>query len=334
MMELIYLSGTGHNWQTARWFADAAERAGHEVRLTALEDFCPADQAAREQQPGAGASTADPWGLFYPVYGFSPPWLLLTRLLKLPRGRGRRVFLVNARGAIKAGRRILWGVGGLALWLPWLMLAMKGYRVRGLAAVDAPSNWITAHPGPSRAEAEYMLNRSRPEIEALAADILAGRAHYQKKVFAGLPFDLLMLPVSLVYLPLGRIALAKMFVAGPTCDRCGLCARSCPARAVTLRPDPCWSRRCLSCYRCLNACPRRAIYPSHLSFLLAVAGGVGAFHLAGGGGPGWLAALAASAVAPPVLYPLLRPLARRFNLGPWTSLTLHWRGYRWWDKKP
>lgn len=330
MTELIYLSGTGHNWQAARWFEEYCAQAGRPVRVTALEDFSPAAPEREAETDGSPAL----WGLFYPVYGFSPPWLLLTRLLKFPPGGGRPVFLVNVRGAVKAGRFILWGVSGLALWLPWLLLTLKGYRVRGAAALEAPSNWITAHPGADRETAEYMLTRSRPQIEALAADLTGGRRHWQGKIFAGLPFDLLMLPLSLAYLPLGRITLAKMFVAGPSCNRCGRCAEACPARAVTLRPDPYWSRNCLSCYRCLNACPQKAIYPSHLPLLVGLAAAVAAFHLAGGGWAGGLAALAVSLAAVPALYPLIRPLARRFNLGPWTSLTLHWRGYRWWDRKP
>lgn len=42
------------------------------------------------------------------------------------------------------------------------------------------------------------------------------------------------------------------------CTRCGTCARTCPARAITLSPYPTIDRKCIWCYQCERICPQQA----------------------------------------------------------------------------
>jgi uncharacterized protein (DUF362 family) len=44
------------------------------------------------------------------------------------------------------------------------------------------------------------------------------------------------------------------------CIKCGLCARKCPAKAITLKPYPVINRKkCIRCFCCLEVCPQEAL---------------------------------------------------------------------------
>jgi Pyruvate/2-oxoacid:ferredoxin oxidoreductase delta subunit len=86
------------------------------------------------------------------------------------------------------------------------------------------------------------------------------------------------LPISVAYLLIGRLFLAKLFFASDRCTGCGLCAEHCPNSAIEMRGSgkdarPYWTFRCESCMRCMNTCPVQAVEASHLlavgTYLLA-----------------------------------------------------------------
>ena len=44
------------------------------------------------------------------------------------------------------------------------------------------------------------------------------------------------------------------------CNGCGLCAKYCPASAISLQNGkPVWKDQYYQCMRCINACPQQAI---------------------------------------------------------------------------
>jgi len=64
--------------------------------------------------------------------------------------------------------------------------------------------------------------------------------------------------------------LAVMFKEKPIvvdekkCIRCGLCARKCPAKAITLKPFPTIDRKkCIRCFCCIEICPQDALSLKH-----------------------------------------------------------------------
>jgi Pyruvate/2-oxoacid:ferredoxin oxidoreductase delta subunit len=91
--------------------------------------------------------------------------------------------------------------------------------------------------------------------------VLDGRTLYRG--WLSLAFGLVLAPVSLGYLLVGRPLLGKLFIADERCTSCGICAKTCPFGAIrmlgTSKARPYWTWDCESCMRCMNVCPESAI---------------------------------------------------------------------------
>jgi len=282
-LTLFFMSGTGNSLRVAKWMAEAAAEGLRQERGAAAR-LVPYNQAGPDSFPAGGERPL--LGLVFPTHAFTAPWPMILLCLRLPRGRGAHAFVAATRAGTKFGRLFLPGFEGTACYLLALLLALKGYRVRGVKAVDMPSNWIAAHPGFSPRSARAIIERARPRALGFIGAILDGRRRFGVASFICLVLGLALLPVSLGYLLIGRFFLAKLFFASSRCDGCGLCARSCAARAVRMwgrrRPRPYWSFSCESCMRCMAFCPRQAVEAGHswgVLLFLAVAMPVGVYLL-------------------------------------------------------
>jgi Pyruvate/2-oxoacid:ferredoxin oxidoreductase delta subunit len=97
--------------------------------------------------------------------------------------------------------------------------------------------------------------------------VLSGRQSFTGWIVSAL--GVFLLPISVAYLLIGRLFLAKLFFASDRCTGCGLCAEHCPNGAIEMRGSgkdarPYWTFRCESCMRCIGYCPVRAVEASHL----------------------------------------------------------------------
>jgi Pyruvate/2-oxoacid:ferredoxin oxidoreductase delta subunit len=280
----FYFSGTGNSYRLAVWAAQAASSRGIPGRIVPVRDVT----RSGDFIPGPQEFV----GLFTPTHGFTAPWPSIRFALQAPRGRGATAVVIASRAALKFGRVFVPGLDGTAAYLPALILALKGYRVRGVIGIDMPSNWMAVHSGLKPANVMAIVARARAKAGRFIGRILEGRVFFGS--WASFPAGLLLAPVSLGYLLYGRFGLAKLFFASNRCNGCGLCARRCPEQAVrmyqspwragarqagdgnqlsiassTLRPY--WTWRCESCMRCMAFCPREAVEVSHsLSVIMGV----------------------------------------------------------------
>jgi len=254
---IYFMSGTGNSFRAATWIAEMAQEQEIDAQVVQIGNGRPAEEI---QEGGAHLV-----GLVMPTHGFTTPWQMLRFALRLPPRKGTHAFVLPTRAGTKFGPVFLPGLEGTAGYLPALILALKGYRVRGVQGLDMPSNWTAVHPGYRQESAEAIMARSRPKALRFAGAILSGRPCFGGLI--GLLLGLLLLPISLGYLLAGRLFLGRLFFASYRCDGCGVCAKNCPASAIKMwgkrNPRPYWTYRCENCMRCMNYCPKNAIEAGH-----------------------------------------------------------------------
>jgi Pyruvate/2-oxoacid:ferredoxin oxidoreductase delta subunit len=254
-----FYTGTGNSYRVAAWMADAVRATGATVDLTPIGAACPLEEIGDEE--------TSLLGLVMPTHGFTTPWAMLRFALALPRRARTQAVVVATRGATRIGSTYLPGFEGTATWLVALILLLKGYDIRGTVGIDMPSNWMTLHPAPPPDAVAEILTRARKKVVSFIAPVLSGQ-----RCFAGwavLPLGVLLFPLSLAYLGMGRFFLSKLFFASNRCNGCGLCAAHCPNEAIVMRGHednrrPYWTFRCESCMRCMAYCPQKAVEASHL----------------------------------------------------------------------
>ncbi len=254
---LFYVySGTGNSYRAARWAAARAGAAGCPATVSFVTDTRP-----RDVRTGPDNLVC----LFLPTHGFTAPWTVISFAARMPRGAGARAAVVATRAGMKFGRLFLPGLEGTAAYLIAAILALKGYRVRGVIGIDMPSNWMSLHPGFSEKSARAIEGRARPVVESFMDAVLAGRRRFRGLI--SLTLGIVLAPISAGYLLYGRFALAKLFFADNRCTGCGICARECPKQAIWIigkkRPRPFWTFSCESCMRCMAYCPEQAVQAGH-----------------------------------------------------------------------
>ena len=257
---IYFQSGTGNTLRAATWMAEQAEEAGVAATVTPVDGADPAS----ERILGRGTLL----GIAVPTHGFTAPWLTLKFVCRLPRGRGTHAFCLATRGSGPVLGVVCPGLAASACWVLAALLALRGYRVRGIRAVNMPSNWIQVHPGLAPASVEAVLADTRPLLRTFTSRLLSGRRHWlHYGDWLDLAFGVLLLPISVVYLVYGRVGFGKVFFASDACDGCGVCADYCPVDGVRLRgrerPRPYWTYHCESCNRCIAYCPKEAIHVGH-----------------------------------------------------------------------
>ena len=252
---IYYFSGTGNARTVASWIAEESR-----ARSIPTEVF---DIAMIDRKHITSPPAGTLIGFISPTHGFNYPPASMYFLFRFPRSRGNRMFLMNTRAGMKLSKWFVPGLSGIALWLPAIVLLFKGYRITGLRSIDLPSNWISFHPGLKEKVVESIYAHCKKTSQGFARKILDGKKVYT--AFRDIIQDILISPVAIGYFFFGRFMLAKTFYANENCDKCDLCIKNCPVKAIlTVDKRPFWSYRCESCMRCMNICPKRAIEAAHL----------------------------------------------------------------------
>jgi Pyruvate/2-oxoacid:ferredoxin oxidoreductase delta subunit len=257
---LIYYSGTGNSKRVSEWIAETAAEAGMKTHFTSYDKFDP------ESITGFTGKTLICF--FSATHGFNLPHSMLKFLILFNTLKGSDIIIGNTRAGMKLSKLFLPGLSGIALYLPALIMFLKGYRVQSLYPDDLASNWISLHPGLKTKVIDSMCDHYRSLTRRYATKVLSGKRPFLK-AFILLPLDLLVAPLAIGHYFFGRYILAKTFITNEHCDNCGLCISQCTTHSIILSDNrPFWKLSCESCMKCMNYCPKRAIETSHSFFFI------------------------------------------------------------------
>ncbi|MFH2005377.1 MAG: EFR1 family ferrodoxin [bacterium] len=259
-----YLSGTGNSYRAAQWLAEEAAGMGTATSVIPIGQARPHE----ELQAGPGQLV----GIYHPTHGLMPPWSMIKFLVRMPWGRGAHAVIVATRGGLPLRSLVIPGGAGLALFFPLLVLLLKGYRVRGGLGIDLPANVLNLHWGFRPQNIDKIIAWGRRRHQRLVDAVLAQKRYWHPlnvlwEFVWSVPFVLWpIFPIA--YLLVGRVFMAKLMFADPSCTGCGSCARNCPSQAISMvgpKPKtPFWTHRCEACMRCMGYCKYQAVQASHL----------------------------------------------------------------------
>ena len=246
---LRYFSATGNSQYIAEKIAEKATLAGRSTDCQSIE-------SKEDMNTFSGTETLV---LVSPVLGFAPVTFMIEYVQNIA-SRCASVYLVTACGAMMGKNGVSKGYPGGSFALLETILKKKGLVVTGTAAISLPDNFTQVFNPPSADECDKIFEETATEIDTLAKNIIEGRsfsfpmASWARMIFkAGSP----------IFLQMGRFGLMHLFIADHRCNGCGLCAKKCPAQAISVRDNfPVWKSGCSGCGRCINICPKRAIQTS------------------------------------------------------------------------
>jgi ferredoxin len=253
---MYYVSGTGNSFRLACLAGHEFQKHGFQITIKSTRTADP----VHEIPVGAEHFLV----LAFPAHGFTLPWEMLKFLWRIPRRKSMRAACLASRGSLKAGQIIVPGMSGSGTFVSALFLWLKGFRVRGVLSQNMPSNWCTVHPIQKRPQHHTIIEKANKRVSRFIRNIIETRREWftLNNLYEFL-FGLLLLPISVAYLYIGRFFHGKLFFANKNCNACEVCAKNCPFGAIRLfgkkKPLPYWTYRCESCMRCATICPKNAI---------------------------------------------------------------------------
>lgn len=193
----------------------------------------------------------DFFGICFPVYCWSPQWLIVQWVRSLPDLAGKKCFIFEnyAGQPANAARRL------------WSELKKKNANVVAIGSTMAPETWTFARSEKHMPllDKKYSETNDKIDISKFAKhiiDAVTGKIESDKvKPYRWSWFDMVVpfYTKQMIGISYGiKIDKSK-------CTKCGLCVGNCPSGSLTMQSYPTYKKPCAACYGCINICPTDAI---------------------------------------------------------------------------
>jgi ferredoxin len=242
---LKYFTGTGNSLRVLETCKNIFEKNNILVEMSSITD---------EKET---MNNSDLLGFCFPVYAFGLPRICTQYLRNLPKEKYyNKVFLLTTSGAP--------GEVGFALQDGINILKKKNYNVVYTDNVHMPSNWITFINPPTKEEAQIIIENGIEKASIISQNIL-GNIEYHRPF--NIPEQYSRFNLYKEYYAFHKIGIYnmwRMFKAKDNCNSCGLCAKACPTKSISMTDGkPKWKSSCEQCMRCVNFCKQQAIFQTY-----------------------------------------------------------------------
>jgi Pyruvate/2-oxoacid:ferredoxin oxidoreductase delta subunit/flavodoxin len=245
-----YFSATGNTKRAVEQIGDVLKGKGMVVEERMIEDEKP------------GEIERFDFHLFaFPILSWDAPAFVKRYIRQLPDGHGAKAAVFAVYGGDPGG-----AVDRIAR-----ILNRKHYRVVCTGGAIYPSNWSQVMNPMIDEEAQKIIDQGDQKARDFGEKLCEESLNHPVSPRFGFDHPITGLIAILFHL-LGSRFLGKAYIADSNCNRCGLCAKTCPVQTIKLskhfRKRPFWGFRCEDCGRCINICPRQAIQVSLLKLIL------------------------------------------------------------------
>ena len=236
---ILWYSGCGNS----RFVADNLSRELGDDNMV----FIP--EAAR-QAAALEFGPDDVLGIVFPVYSWSVP-RLVSEFLRTATVKGKPAYKI---AACTSGDET-----GLTEKHLKKDLAKQGLTLDAFFSFQMPETYINL-PGFKLDTDENALRKINGTKESLneAVKLIKERAQGNfDKLKGGSSFLKSNILKPLFY---GLLITDRKFRVSDSCIGCGICAKNCPLRNITIENDrPKWNGHCTNCMSCYHRCPKNAI---------------------------------------------------------------------------
>jgi len=249
---LFYFSGTGNTQIVTELLRDDFVKQGWQVDVTRMEDVL-------NGLVSPDLSRYDMLGFGSQVIGYGVPNLVKDYLKKLPNSQHQKTFIFRTAGGVAP---INYNVSKYMI----RVLRNKGYDVFHERLFSIGSNWIKRFSDPV---VQQLYASTQEKVDQMCQELIEGKERFYQ---TGFWMRLGMGIVSFISGQYFRLTGLDYKVSGD-CGNCGLCAKNCPSKNITIKNGkPTFGLNCSCCMRCVYNCPKQAIQFRTLSFF-PVAGG-------------------------------------------------------------
>ena len=166
-LTIYYFSGTGNARNVAYWINQIAQ----EYDLTSEI----VDISKLSNRKNLKVSKNELIGFCCPTHGFNFPPIMFHFILRFPRAKGNKCFIINTRAGMKMGKLFLPGLSGMAQYFTAIILWLKGFKIKATYPVDLPSNWISFHPGIKENTVKSIYTKRKNQVETFTQDLFKGK---------------------------------------------------------------------------------------------------------------------------------------------------------------